>query len=455
MKLVIWTGLLTTAAILNWQPNLLASGIIGLEIFLLLLFLHRLGQKFVFLEWLALLATTQWLVFPLIGYTIRGVMAVPYEDYFIYAVPATLAFVLLVTTPLWSSNLWDRYIQDTVQRLTEKYTGKQNMAIALFIAGAFFWIFQVYVPISLSLLFFMLAHLLLLSICLFIFIPYRYKWIWFGSGLLLIIATTLLNGMIGTVILWIFSVTVVYTTRYPIRMVLPLKFLFFGVAVWMIAVLQMSKTQYRKETWDIRQSEFSARQTREINQDPELFLSLVRKNAVEFDQLFKQANLVQMAYRLNQGMLVTYCMDYVPKRRSFGNGEVTIKNTLVAFIPRILWPDKPIVGQQEYFKAYTGIRLTKFTSSTLGPIGDAYADFGRYGFVFLALFGFLISSLYKWFIRASRRTPFYLLWFMILYLGTLLVSEISVASYINGVFKLLLFIYGMRLLLKYVFKWDL
>jgi hypothetical protein len=79
-------------------------------------------------------------------------------------------------------------------------------------------------------------------------------------------------------------------------------------------------------------------------------------------------------------------------------------------------------------------------------------DFGKWGILFLFFYGFLIAQLFVLFVNKSLKTPAMLLWFMVLYFGSITVSEVSVAGYLNLVFKYLVFIFTIRIILVQIFK---
>ncbi|MBK9748196.1 MAG: hypothetical protein IPO91_15665 [Chloroflexi bacterium] len=77
-----------------------------------------------------------------------------------------------------------------------------------------------------------------------------------------------------------------------------------------------------------------------------------------------------------------------------GNGR-TIENAMLMLIPRLLWPEKPIiVGGSVLFQYYTGIPILGSTSVGLSPVVELYANYKTIGVVigFLAL-GIVMATL--------------------------------------------------------------
>lgn len=281
-----------------------------------------------------------------------------------------------------------------------------------------------------------------------IFTESRFKWLLILGGFSVILATSFFNGMVGIAIFWAFIVFMMYSTAYPIKLPTAIKAAGLIIGVWIMVVLQVAKTEYRSQTWASFNYEGTSNINRESTQDPILFYQLITEHLFRPRELLRNRNAIPFVMRLNQGYLVSHGMDYVPDRRSFGNGEVTLINTAIAFIPRMLWKDKPIVGQAEYYKKYTGIQLGRSTSATLGALGDAYVDFGKGGIIFLGILGATISLLFSSWMKLSSNTPSLFLWFVGIYYVSLSVSEVSVAGYINSIFKFIIFIIIMRFVLK-------
>lgn len=448
MKPLSYTIIAMGILMLNISMTPVHALVFSIEFFLVFNMLDRFGKNFVFLEILAVIAFTQWLLAPVLSERLGVPLDVSYPEYYKYAIPGTLLYVFFLTLPLWNRKKMDGLMSRIIENLESRFSNAVPTAIGLTIFGFICWTLQPYIPASLNYIFYFLANFSLIGICMMLFTDYRLKFIWILSAFGLLVVTTLLNGMIGTVLIWGILIGMLYTTKNPLRIPFPVKLGGLIIGIWFLAVMQATKTEYRTFTWDIERSEASSRITREIKQDPSLFYELLVENIKDPTRLLMPVNAVKLAARLNQGMLVSYTMDHVPMQQSYGMGEVTILNTLTAFVPRLLWPNKPIIGQQEYFKKYSGVTLGKFVSATLGPIGDAYADFGWWGIIFLSFYGAGIGFLFWAFVQNSVNDPALLLWFMVMYYGAMTVSEVAVAGYVNSVVKYLLFIWGVRLILR-------
>ena len=98
--------------------------------------------------------------------------------------------------------------------------------------------------------------------------------------------------------------------------------------------------------------------------------------------------------RLNQATLVGEAVDNLSQTGDFAHGS-TIRDALLAFIPRLIWPGKPQTGGSgDLASRFTGREFAVGTSIGIGPVLEFYGNFGTWGvvvgFVFL---GMLIRGL--------------------------------------------------------------
>jgi hypothetical protein len=80
--------------------------------------------------------------------------------------------------------------------------------------------------------------------------------------------------------------------------------------------------------------------------------------------------------RLNQNILVGAAVNYLASTEDFAKGE-TLKLAILAMIPRLVWPDKPIsAGSAGMVTRFTGIEFARGTSVGIGPVMELYANYG-------------------------------------------------------------------------------
>ena len=113
---------------------------------------------------------------------------------------------------------------------------------------------------------------------------------------------------------------------------------------------------------------------------------------VDFDNLNHKKNI---DLRLNQNDLVGAAESHIASGRAdFALGE-TLWVALIAPIPRILWPDKPVFGGSgNLVSDYTGYGFAEGTSVGLGQVLEFFINFGWTGeFWCYALFGVVVRRL--------------------------------------------------------------
>jgi len=110
-------------------------------------------------------------------------------------------------------------------------------------------------------------------------------------------------------------------------------------------------------------------------------------STTEWFDPWEPAHRLRIEDRLNQNLLVGKAASRFESRaQDFAAGE-TLWQALIAFIPRALWPEKPVVaGSMGLVSAYTGTVFARGTSVGMGQVFEFYINFGTLG-VFL---GFVI-----------------------------------------------------------------
>ena len=117
----------------------------------------------------------------------------------------------------------------------------------------------------------------------------------------------------------------------------------------------------------------------------------------EFFSLTNHKHLELIDTRLNLNYLVGAAVDYMQsENQEFAKGE-TIKNAILAAVPRIIWPDKPMrLGGSAMVTRYTGIVFAEGTTVAPGLVMEFYINFGTISVIigFMAL-GIVITFIDK------------------------------------------------------------
>jgi len=110
----------------------------------------------------------------------------------------------------------------------------------------------------------------------------------------------------------------------------------------------------------------------------------------EFLDLTNQKHLDRIDARLNQNDFVGKSVIYLGNdRETFAHGS-TFTDAIIALVPRIVWPDKPVyAGSGNLVTRYTGQILSETTAWGVGYVMEFYINFGTCGVVI----GFLILGI--------------------------------------------------------------
>jgi len=113
----------------------------------------------------------------------------------------------------------------------------------------------------------------------------------------------------------------------------------------------------------------------------------------ELFNINEDEHLERIDLRLNQNSLVGASVGYLESGRvEFAKGE-TLWQALIAFVPRAIWPDKPVMaGSGDLVSKYTGYYFAEGTSVGVGQVMEFYINFGQAGVVIGFLFiGFILA----------------------------------------------------------------
>ncbi|HTL70106.1 MAG TPA: hypothetical protein VL404_02325 [Candidatus Eisenbacteria bacterium] len=110
-----------------------------------------------------------------------------------------------------------------------------------------------------------------------------------------------------------------------------------------------------------------------------------------------------LAERISYVEFFAMVLHNVPREIPHENGLLVFSAVQHVLTPRVLNPNKPIVDQTGLTTKYTGIEFMENTSVNLGYMAEYYIDFGLIGlFVMTLLTGFVVGSIYRYFIGQKR-----------------------------------------------------
>jgi hypothetical protein len=116
-------------------------------------------------------------------------------------------------------------------------------------------------------------------------------------------------------------------------------------------------------------------------------------NMDAFD-VYNPEHLAFVNDRLNQNTLVGAAVTYLSQSNQYARGA-TIWDAVLALIPRVLWPSKPMTaGSGRLVTRFTGMTFAEGTSVGIGQALEFYANFGTMGVVVgFFLMGGIIKAL--------------------------------------------------------------
>ncbi|GGB08457.1 hypothetical protein [Puia dinghuensis] len=410
---------------------------IGLLAYFFLDFLDNVGKRVVVLDIAVILALFTWLVMPVIFYQVytkqdhlafifRHYMPIPADDYFSFAFPGTISMIIGFKLPLAKLQI-NQDPQAYKAKLQAFFKGKARIGFILigisFAAGVLYRV----VPASLNRPVNLLQQLSYVGVFYIFFSEHKHK----NKILLAVLGLLAINSIIAG----LFGELVFLVALFYILIALYLKKISFGVKLSVclfgficIFLIQNVKKTYRQETWSHG----------ETNGSVGVFWDLVAEAATNPSVLLQKDRLYFTAVRMNQGWLIAETMYMVPARHEYAHGETIATSVLAAFIPRFLWPDKPEAGGKYNLMRFWGFYLRGY-SENIGPIGEAYANFGRQGaIIFMFFYGLFFNGVLTYLLRRSEKRPSILCWIPFLFFYAVVV-ETDILTTVGSIVTSLIF----------------
>lgn len=426
---------------------------LALTLYFLLDLIHHIGKKIPFLEVVAVYALLTCVTMPVVAYEIFNeyhdlsalwvtFMAAPAPDYFSYALPAATMFAIGLKMPLLR-NSWT--MQDYNRSLKAYLANKSYLGLYLIAAG-FVATFLVKIsPGAIKNIIQNFALLTYVGMFYIIFSPFKHKFrvvlVCFG----LTISQSIASGMYGELVYMSVISSLILLAGKNIHT--SSKLLVVAGGVLLIFFIQSIKFEYRLATWS----------GLERSADPAIFGQLVWQRITNPSEIFEAERVFNISVRANQGNIISKVLNYVPKFEPFANGKTIFEAIAASIAPRFLWPDKPKAGGADMVCRYLGDcdSALRGLSYNVGPIGEAYINFGRGGGIaFMFFYGLFFNFLLKKAMFIAQIKPSLILWFPLLFISFFTV-ETDVLSFINSFVKSAFFTFVIFKLTKLFFKVSL
>jgi len=360
-------------------------------------FQKRLDQGVPLLQLTAMIATLQWLVGPILNYNTpyeygKYQMYVDQHRYFAYALPATCTYIVIMLA-VGASIKQKELLQQLDRRkfLTIGVVLNAISIVAMFAALRFSGGLQFALFLATQLRYVGALYML------FSRHPLRIFFVAFALSPLLI--TSLNTGMFHDLLLWMAILFCYWFAQR--KWSFGTKFLALSASGAVLFSIQAIKQEYRSQL--------------KRGADPSI-THLLSEYVTPGGRAFEEDVLTQVVIRLNQGWIISSILSHVPVEEPYAEGE-TIKDALIsALMPRYLFPDKKEAGGRENFRRFTGLEILDGTSMGISPLGEAYANFGELGGVFvMAGFGALFSGLFYLSLLYVVKRPAFFFWLPLLF----------------------------------------
>lgn len=337
----------------------------------------------------------QILLGPTLAYNIdlvKGQMKIPAEEYFTYAIPAVICFI--IGLHISCKKLEGEFLEE--KKIVEFITGNRNLPFLFIVIGFLSSFLSGMFSATFAFVFYLLGGMKFIGVFMIIIGSRKLKPILliivYGS----VIASSLNNAMFHDLVIWLIFLGLMFAIKYKtsvyLKAAMSIVFIFFAI------ILQELKKDYRTATWQEGQS--TGIET----------LSNVYEDNQSKGGFLNSKSLAEQIVRINQGYIVTNIMKNVPAVVPYSNGTELGQILTAAFLPRFLAPDKLTAGNQEIFKKYSGIPLRQGTSMGLSSVGDAYINFGVFGgCIFMFLLGLFYSEVLKIFYKYGKIFPILLI----------------------------------------------
>lgn len=437
---------------------LIGTGLTGLEslsvsvfIYALFNFITRLSVQFVFLDLVILIVSLIWLLAPVISYQVFNkqnkmallwdtYMKVSSDQYFSFVLPGTVLFILGLKFPI---NINKRIHDGQYIANAKKYLkNKGNISLVLLGIGFVITMINPFLPSLFQGVFSFFAQLTFIGVFYALFSEFKYKKTIVTLAFAILILQCILTGMYGELVYWSLLTFVLVIIGYRISIFSKIGYLILGS--FLILFIQSIKHEYRAKTWG---------SGNERGSDPGYFGQLIIERVSNPSQIFEPAALFGMATRLNQGFLIAKTMNYVPRYEPFAHGETIIKSIFAAFVPRIIWPDKPESGGRDLIVRFLGAPKDLNYSYNLSPLGEAYVNFNKIGaVVFMFFYGMFFKWSFERILKVALKYPSLVLWLPIFLIGPIQSMEGDVLGAINTMIKAIVFCWAMYFTFRVFFK---
>lgn len=356
------------------------------------------SRRVVFPEMASLIACMMWVVAPWIAYIhyydVKPMyqMAVPENEYMVFAVPASIALWMGMHLMLRPS---DNFVNpENRDPLTPE--GRRLMD-GLIVFGFLMDFLSPHLPSDLKTLSYILAQLRFVATLSFLFSGSRGWILRVAIVYLALFSETASGAVFYELVLWscYLVISLAYLNKWRWKLLLA-----FLAGFYLLTTLNAVKEDYRYELGSSSNLPFIEK----LNILTDLFFDKSQSN-------LSDENIADKTIRWNQGWIIARIMATVPNVEPYANGETIQDAVIASLLPRFMFPDKLTTASQEFFTTYTRAELNEETAMELGVPGEMYANFGVVGGVIgTGIYGLLIGFIFSKFVHLAKKNTVVWAW---------------------------------------------
>lgn len=298
---------------------------------------------------------------------------------------------------------------------------------------------KAYFPNSLLFINHLISSLMYVGAIMLLYTSMKSRWYIFIAIFGFLVIKVVISGVFNEVLSWgffllMFFANILKFSKSKILLIILCSFFFLGV-------LQSVKPYYRSLIWNGYNGN---RLT--------LFIEVFINNITDQNQKLNSSELGiydELNSRVNQGWVYSKVYNHVPQNIPYANGETILDAIKDSFLPRFIFTNKKPTFSRDLFEKYTGRVLNSSTAMGLGIVGEAYANFSKWGgFIFMIFYGAFINFLIRVYNRKIILFPI-LLFFVPMYFEMIIRAISNFSQVINWQIKVAVFIW---LLIKFYNK---
>lgn len=402
LTLLIYSSILVGLATALWDTEQSLWLALGISFFIFNLgHMFFSASRYIILPGLmSFIASVNLIIAPWFAYSYHATtqifnMSVPPEQYFSFAVPATIA--------LWfGAHLATNFrIKENaiIHEHVELTSQEQRVMDALIVGGIVLTIISDYIPLGLGFFIYILSQLRFVAALSWMFTNtngWHKRVILVYSHLLLLAAS---GGLFYEFVLWAGYLLICVALLRKWRMKL---FIALISAIFVATFLNGIKTDYRY---------LIGKQQIDDIQKVKLLGALLWDSISRANETFFYISPGDRIVRFNQGWIVARIQKRVPDSEPYAAGGTVVDAVVASLVPRFLAPEKLGAASKELFKRYTGIELSSNTSMELGIVGEMFANFGTLGgIVAVFVYGLFVGWLFSLFAAKAQTNILWYAW---------------------------------------------